>query len=162
MNVLNDKNKMGNFLLLAFSAFYIINISAIADDPTQLNTIFTAKTLPLILSILSISICILKLILKNDKEESISESVKNYRWKLMISLLVLMLLYSLLFSWLGFIFSTFLFLFIGFLILGEKRYLKAAFIAFMIDGFMWSVLSLGFELQLELGDIFYLLLGKIS
>ncbi len=159
MNVLNDKNKMGNFLLLAFSVFYIINMSAIADDPTQLNNIFTAKTLPLILSILSISICILKLILNNDKEESISESVKNYRWKLMISLLVLMLLYALLFSWLGFLLSTFFFLFIGFVILEEKRYLKAAFIAFIIDAFMWSVLSLGFELQLERGDIFYLLLG---
>ena len=71
----------------------------------------------------------------------------------------LMLTYSLTFKFFGFSLATFLFLFIGFSILKEKRVLLSAAISAGVTLFMWVVLTQMFDIFLDSGNLLRLLAG---
>ena len=92
-------------------------------------------------------------------DESISDAVAGFQWMPCLLLTGSMLLYSLTFKFFGFLFGTFLFLFIGFAILKEKRYRLSAAISGGVAVFMWVILTQVFDIFLDSGDLYRLLAG---
>ena len=91
--------------------------------------------------------------------ETISDAVAGFLWKPCLLLTGLMLSYSLTFKFLGFSIGTFLFLFIGFSMLKEKRYLLSAAVSAGVAVFMWVVLTRLFDIYLDPGNLYRLLAG---
>ena len=88
-----------------------------------------------------------------------TDAVAGFQWKPCLLLTVLMLLYGLTFNFFGFLIATFLFLFIGFSILEEKRYRKSATVAGAVAFFMWAVLTQMFDIYLDSGDLYRLVVA---
>jgi len=77
----------------------------------------------------------------------------------MFLLTILMLAYSVFFSFLGFAIATFLFLLIGFAILGERRLWLGLSVASGLVLFLWLVLTQLLDLYLDNGSLLRLLFG---
>ena len=92
-------------------------------------------------------------------DETISDAIAGFQWKTCVLLIGSMLLYSLTFKFFGFLVGTFLFLFIGFAILKEKRYGLSAAISGGVAVFMWVILTQMFDIYLDSGDLYRLLGG---
>ena len=161
MGFINSKDKVGTSLFLLFSLCYL---SVSFDIP--LNTVFggelfTARTMPIGLSVTAIVFCLIHLFLptQNKQDDVISDAVAGFQWRLCFSLILLMLAYGLTFKFLGFALGTFMFLVIGFFIMGERRIVLSVSIAAGLVIFMWTMLTQVFELYLDSGDLFRLVVG---
>jgi hypothetical protein len=117
--------------------------------------------LPKFLAVIAIAICLIQIFIpaKGVEEESISKAIAGFQWKPFLMLTISMLLYGLTFKFLGFSIATFLFLFVGFTILKEKRYLYSAAVSGAVVAFMWVVLTQMFDIYLDSGDIYRLLVA---
>ena len=82
--------------------------------------------------------------------------LKEWQWKPVFFIIVLMTGYALLFSYLGFLIATFGFLIGGFYILGERRLLIPIAIAGSLALGMWLFLTQLFDLYLDPGDLYRL------
>ena len=156
MRFLDNKDKVGSSIILLFALVYL---NAIFDVPVYRvfsGEIFTARTLPTFLAILTIGICLIQLFIpaKGTEDESISKAIVGFQWQPCLLLTTSMLLYGLTFKFFGFSLATFLFLFIGFSILKEKRYLVSATISGAVVLFMWVVLTQLFDIFLDSGDLY--------
>ncbi len=80
----------------------------------------------------------------------------------MLLLTVLMLAYSLLFSFLGFLLATFLFLFGGFFVLGERNLWLSVSVSAGLSVFMWLILTQLFELYVDSGTVFRVIAGGLE
>ena len=159
MNFINNKDKVGSSIILLFSLVYL---NASFDIPINqvLNVeVLTARTLPIYLSTLAIIVCLIQIFIPSGEsaDETIQEATAGFQWKPCVLLTGLMLVYSLTFQFVGFAVGTFLFLFIGFAILKEKRYLLSATISAGVAVFMWVVLTQLFDIYLDTGDLYRLL-----
>jgi hypothetical protein len=159
MNFINNKDKVGSSIILLFSLVYL---NATLDIPINqvLNVeVLTARTLPIYLSTMAIIVCLIQMFIPVGEaaDESIQEAIAGFQWKPCLMLTGLMLVYSLAFKIVGFAVGTFLFLFIGFTILKEKRYLRSAVISAAVALFMWVVLTQMFDIYLDSGDLYRLL-----
>jgi len=159
MNFINNKDKVGSSIILLFSLVYL---NASFDIPINqvLNVeALTARTLPIYLSIMAIVVCLIQMFMPTGEasDETIQEATAGFQWKPCALLTGLMLVYSMTFQFVGFAIGTFLFLFIGFAILKEKRYLLSAKIAAGVALFMWVVLTQLFDIYLDTGDLYRLL-----
>jgi hypothetical protein len=162
MSFVNNKDKVGSSLVLLFSLTYL-NVTF--DIPTQQimgNAVFTAQTLPIGLSVMAIIVALIQIFTPAGEtaNESISDAVAGFQWQPCLLLTGAMLLYGLTFQFFGFALSTFLFLFIGFSILKERRYLLSSAIAGGVAVFMWLVLTQMFDIYLDSGDLYRLLAGS--
>ncbi len=162
MNFINNKDKVGSSLILLFALIYL---NASFDIPVHQvlgGGVMTARTLPIYLSIITIVVCLVQIFLPATEvaDETISDAVAGFQWKPCLLLTGLMLLYTLTFKFLGFLVGTFLFLFIGFAILKEKRFLLSAAVAGGVAGFMWIILTQMFDIYLDSGDLFRLLVEE--
>ncbi|WP_086934013.1 tripartite tricarboxylate transporter TctB family protein [Agarilytica rhodophyticola] len=161
MNFINNKDKVGSGLFLLFSLAYL---NASFDIPLNKifgDEVFTARTLPVGLSIISIVCCLIHLLspAHNETEESIKEAVKGFHWKPCISLIGLMFVYGLTFQFFGFVLATFLFLLAGFSIMREKRYVLSSVIAAGIVFLMWFFLTQIFDIYLDAGSLYRIIVG---
>lgn len=156
MNILNDKNKLGSLLILTFALAYLMASFSIPLDTTA-NEAFNSRTLPLSLAVMTIFCCLLQLSQTGDADVKIDDEVKSLHWQPMLKLSVLMLVYAFIFDFLGFLPASFLFLFVGFFILGERRIILAILIAATLPFFMWLIMTQGFGLYLDAGDLYRLL-----
>lgn len=161
MNILNNRDHVGCFLLLAFALFYLVYTYQIPLDPTAGDEFFTPRTLPTGLALATIFFSILQMVVQRE-HANISDSVAGFRWKPTILLALLMLAYSLLFSFLGFFLATLLFLLLGFSILGETRYVLSGSVAVGLTLFMWLVLTKMFHLYLDSGTLWRLMTGGVA
>ncbi|MDG1773582.1 MAG: tripartite tricarboxylate transporter TctB family protein [Oceanicoccus sp.] len=161
--MIDNKDKVGAALLLVFALFYFRYSFDIPADPTAVGEFFTPRTLPTGLAILTIICSLVQLFMPaNDSENlSIRDAVAGYQWKPMILLTSLMVVYSLSFSFLGFILATLLFLCIGFIILGEKRLMLCFSIAAGLVLFMWGMLTQLFGLYLDDGSLYRIILEAL-
>jgi putative tricarboxylic transport membrane protein len=162
MSFVNNKDKVGSSLVLLFSLIYL-NVTF--DIPTQQimgNEVFTARTLPIGLSVMAIIVSLIQIFapVNETENETISDAVAGFQWQPCLLLVGAMLLYGLTFQFLGFALSTFLFLFIGFSILKERRYLLSSVVAGGVAVFMWLVLTQLFDIYLDSGDLYHLLAGS--
>jgi putative tricarboxylic transport membrane protein len=161
MKYIDSKDKVGSSFVLLFALIYL---NAAFDIPLHQSfgdEVFTARTLPFCLAALAIIVCLLQMFMpsRDLADESISDAITGFNWKPCLLLTGLMLLYGLSFEFLGFAISTFLFLFVGFAILGEKRYLLSAAIAGGVAVFMWSVLTQLFDIYLDSGALLRAVVG---
>jgi putative tricarboxylic transport membrane protein len=156
MNFINNKDKVGSGIILLAALAYL---NAAFDIPvTQMfgNEVFTARTLPIGLSVLTIFICLIQISMPagGAADETIADAMAGFHWKPCILLTTLMLVYSLTFKVFGFSLATFLFLFAGFTVLREKRYLLSATISAAVALFMWVVLTQMFDIYLDSGSLY--------
>ncbi len=161
MNFINNKDKVGSSIILLAALVYL---NAAFDLPAYQvigDEIFTASTLPISLSIMTIVVCLVQIFLpaSGAADETISDAVAGFRWKPCLLLTGLMLLYSLTFKFLGFSIGTFLFLFIGFSMLKEKRYFLSAAVSAGVAVLMLVVLTQLFDIYLDPGNLYRLLAG---
>lgn len=164
MRVLDNKDRVGALLLLTFSVTYLRYAWVLPLDPTATDSSFTARTLPIGLAAMAILFSLIQLAtsFRQRADSRISDSVRGFRWRPTLLLLVAMTGYSLLFDTLGFALGSFIFLLLGFLILGERRLLLSAGVAAGLVGFLWVLLTQAFGLYLDSGDLYRLLVGTTS
>ncbi|UGA54140.1 tripartite tricarboxylate transporter TctB family protein [Vibrio sp. VB16] len=113
---------------------------------------FTARTLPTILTVVGIVLSLLLLVsTSSDKEKT---DITQFHWRLLGSFLLLMALYGVGLTYLGFVLATGFFLMIGFYLLGErnKKILFGASFPFVI--LFYLMLTQGLDIYLEPGIIF--------
>ncbi len=161
MNFINNKDKVGSSIILLVALIYLNAAFDIPIIQVMGDEVFTARTIPISLSILTIVTCLVQIFLpaSGAADETISTAIAGFHWKPCLLLTGLMLLYSLTFKIVGFSIGTFLFLFIGFAILKEKRYLLSAAISAGVAVFMWVVLTQMFDIFLDSGSLYRLLAG---
>jgi putative tricarboxylic transport membrane protein len=161
MKYLDNKDKVGSSFILLFSLVYLNASFEIPIHQVFSGEVFTARTLPKFLAVIAIAICLIQIFIpaKGVEEESISKAIAGFQWKPFLMLTISMLLYGLTFKFLGFSIATFLFLFVGFIILKEKRYLYSAAVSGAVVAFMWVVLTQLFDIYLDSGDIYRLLVA---
>lgn len=159
ISILNNKDRLGSLLLLAWSLFYLRYSFEI---PTT-DAFFTARTLPLGLATAAIICCLLRLLLPSvqttTEDQSVTAALSNLQWRPVLLLTLLMLVYALSFNVLGFMIASCLFLLTGFIILGEQRWRVAVLLSIGITLGLWLLLTQVFELYLDPGDGYRLLFG---
>jgi putative tricarboxylic transport membrane protein len=156
MKFYNDKDKIGSIIILLAALIYLNATFAIPVDQVLGNEVFTARTLPIGLSVLTIFICLIQISMPVGRaaDDTITDAIAGFHWKPCILLTSLMLVYSLTFNFFGFSLATFLFLFAGFTVLREKRYLLSATISAAVAIFMWVVLTQLFDIYLDSGSLY--------
>jgi putative tricarboxylic transport membrane protein len=161
MNFLNNKEKLGSACVLLFSLIYLKASFDIPINQIISVEIFSARTLPIFLAMMAIVICLILIFMPGGgpADETMADAVAGFQWKPCLLLTALMLLYGLTFNFFGFLVATFLFLFIGFSILGEKRYRYSATVAVSVAVFMWVVLTQMFDIFLDSGDLYRLVVA---
>ncbi len=162
MNFLNNKDKLGSSIILLFALMYLTATFEIPIDQMIAADIFTARTLPIFLSMTTIAVCLVQIFMpvRGAADETLSDAIAGFQWQPCLLLTGSMLLYSLTFKFFGFLIGTFLFLFIGFAILKEKRYRLSAAISGGVAVFMWVILTQIFEIYLDSGDLYRLVVGR--
>lgn len=158
---IDNKSRVGSVIILLFSLIYLNLAVQLPTDPIAGDEYFSSKTLPIILAVLSIICCLIKIALPVDKEnhESISEEVEGYAWKPSCFLMLITLVYTLSFDFLGFILATILLLTSGFMVLKEKSWKRALIVASAITITIWAILTQIFGLFLTAGNLYYQVLG---
>ena len=161
MGFINSKDKVGSSLFLLFSLCYL---NFTFDIP--LNSVFgaeilSARSMPIFLSVMAIALCLIHLFLpiQKDQDETISEAVAGFEWRLCFFSILLMLAYGLTFEFFGFVVGTFLFLVLGFFIMRERRIILSVSISAGIVTFMWATLTQLFDIYLDAGDLYRLVAG---
>ena len=161
MGLLNSKDKVGSSLFLLFSLCYLNLTFEIPVNSVFGDEVFTARTMPMYLSVMAIVLCLVHLFLPTQKNqnETISEAVVRFEWRLCFLSILLMLAYGLTFEFFGFVLGSFLFLMLGFFIMRERRLVWSISIAAGIVFFMWAILTQLFDIYLDSGDLFRLVAG---
>ncbi|HCE2225090.1 TPA: tripartite tricarboxylate transporter TctB family protein [Vibrio parahaemolyticus] len=146
------RDRVGAMIFLLFCLCYGYQTSQIALFPGDEYEPFTARTLPTILTYIGIGLSLLLLV--TGQPDKKSGAVLTFNWKLLISFLVLMALYGLGLTYLGFVLATGFFLLAGFYLLGERRkpVLFGASFPFVIAFYL--LLTQGLDIYLEPGLIF--------
>lgn len=164
MWILDNKDRLGSLLILAFSVVYLRYALVLPSDPLAGEATFTARTLPVGLAIAAILFCLLQLTLSFNEAGNvrISDAVRGYRWRSPVLLVVAMTAYALLFDLLGFVVASFLFLCAGFLILGERRLMLVGAVAAGLVLCLWMLLTLVFGIYLDAGGLVRLVAASAS
>ena len=161
MKFFDNKEKLGSAFVLLFALIYLNATFDIPIHQMIFVEIFNARTLPMFLAIATIIICLILIFMPGGglSDETMTDAVAGFQWKPCVLLTVLMLLYGLTFNFFGFLIATFLFLFIGFSILEEKRYRMSATVAGTVAVVMWAVLTQMFDIFLDSGDLYRLVVA---
>lgn len=164
MRLLDNKDRIGSLLVLAFSVVYLRFALVLPLDPTAGIESFTPRTLPIGLSVSAILFSLVQLSISfgQGSEDRVSEAVRGFNWRPTLLLILVMGIYALVFDVLGFLVSSFLFLLTGFLILGERRLLLSAAIASSLVLLLWAILTQLFGLYLDAGDLYRLIAGSAT
>lgn len=161
MQLLDNKDRIGCLLILAFSLAYLRYALVLPLDPTAGVESFTPRTMPTGLSVAAILLSLVQLLMpsRQQGDARLSTAVRGFDWKPTLLLITAMAVYVVLFDTLGFLLSGFLFLLSSFLILGERRLPVAAAVAASLVLFLWAVLTQLFGLYLDSGDLYRLIAG---
>ncbi|MBF4258061.1 tripartite tricarboxylate transporter TctB family protein [Vibrio anguillarum] len=148
------RDRVGALIFLVLSLCYGYQTTQIPMFPGDEYEPFNAQTLPTLLTYAGIGLSLLMLVLGQPDKQS--GAVLHFNWKLLIGFLVLMALYGLGLTYLGFVLATSFFLLSGFYILGERRksVLFGASFPFVIAFYL--LLTQGLDIYLEPGVIFTL------
>lgn len=149
------RDTVGPLILLVFCLVYGAFALQIDMFPGQELEAFTPRTLPIGLTILGVLLSLI-LILQSVKAgggPSVAEMVRGLDWGRTAALIVLMALYGLALSPLGFILSTIMFLLAGFLVLGERRPLVLLLAAVPLVVLFWALMTRVLGIYLEPGRL---------
>lgn len=133
------------FLTLAagycYTAFFVID--ATLAPFTRLSPVWPSS-FPKIISSIGIVVGLYLVFSTSksvEKTEAEREAIKNYQWKPALLLLVMMVAYALLLRPIGFIITTFCFLSLGAMILGEKKFPLLFTVALICAGGIWYLVQ---------------------
>lgn len=148
------RDRVGAIIFLVLSLCYGYQTTNIPMFPGDEYEPFTARTLPILLTYAGVALSLLLLVMGQPDKKS--GAVLSFNWKLLIGFLVLMALYGVGLTYLGFVLATGFFLLAGFYILGERRkaVLLGASFPFVIAFYL--LLTKGLDVYLEPGLIFTL------
>ncbi|AGV16550.1 tripartite tricarboxylate transporter TctB family protein [Vibrio alginolyticus] len=146
------RDRVGATIFLLFCLCYGYQTSQIPLFPGDEYEPFTARTLPTILTYVGVGLSLLLLVTGQPDKQS--GAVLTFNWKLLIAFLILMALYGVGLTYLGFVIATAFFLLAGFYLLGERRkpVLFGASFPFVIAFYL--LLTQGLDIYLEPGLIF--------
>ncbi|MEL7439488.1 MAG: tripartite tricarboxylate transporter TctB family protein [Pseudomonadota bacterium] len=146
------RDRVGAMIFLLFCLCYGYQTRQIPLFPGDEYEPFTARTLPTILTYVGIGLALMLLV--TGQPDKKSGAVMSFNWKLLIAFLVLMALYGLGLTYIGFVLATGFFLIAGFYLLGERRksLLFGASFPFVIAFYL--LLTQGLDIYLEPGLIF--------
>ena len=155
-NFFDNKDRVGASLILAFSLFYLRSSLSIPVDSFDAEIGFTSKTLPILLGSCAFAISLLLFFISylQPEGESISEGARDYKVKPVLGLILLMAAYVALFSYLGFVLASALFLQSAFFLLGERRLLVSVSVSLGLVLFLWLLLTQVFGLYLDGGTLY--------
>ena len=164
MQLLDNKDRIGSLLILAFSVAYLRLPLGLPVDPIAGEDVVSASTLPVGLASAAILFSFVQLFLSRRTGDGarVSEAVSDFNWRPALLLLIAMAVYAALFDVLGFILSSASFLFLGFLILGERRMLLGAGVAALLVLSLWGILTQAFGLYLDPGDLYRFIAGVLA
>ncbi|MGY5539256.1 tripartite tricarboxylate transporter TctB family protein [Vibrio brasiliensis] len=149
-----SRDRVGAMIFLIVCLCYGYQTSQIPMFPGDEYEPFTARTLPTILTFIGVGLSLILLV--TGQPDVQSGAVLEFKWKLLIGFLVLMALYGVGLTYIGFVLATSLFLLAGFYLLGERRVkvLLGASFPFVIAFYL--LLTQGLDIYLEPGVIFTL------
>ena len=131
-------------ILYAYTSFITMQANLL---PFEKNMTVLPNSLPKVISIFGIIVSTF-LILKKEEhnsEESISsinlKNVFSFYYGKALSIILLMIIYTLCLRPVGFILSSVLFLFLASFILGERSYIKLAIICLLGTSIIWLLLE---------------------
>ena len=131
-------------ILYAYTSFITMQANLL---PFEKNMTVLPNSLPKVISIFGIIISTF-LILKKEEhnsEENVSsinlKNVFNFYYGKALSIILLMIIYTLCLRPIGFIFSSVLFLFLASFILGERSFIKLAIICLLGTSIIWLLLE---------------------
>ncbi|MDK9737027.1 tripartite tricarboxylate transporter TctB family protein [Vibrio sp. D404a] len=149
------RDRIGALVFLLVCLCYGYQTTLIPLFPGDEYEPFTARTLPTLLTFAGIGLALILLVTgKQEPKKSCDTTPLN--WKLLIGFLVLMALYGVGLTYLGFVLATGFFLLAGFYLLGERRkpILIGASFPFVIVFYL--LLTQGLDIYLEPGLIYTL------
>jgi len=135
----SSKKIIGGMFFLLLSLIYGWHSLGIPLFSGEIES-FTARTLPLYIAATGVVLSILLLVLP-DEDKDFVVRIKKMDWFSTGALFVLMSIYGLIFNYLGFFLSTFLFLNGGFYILGERRIGVMLLVSVTLIAFFWGVFN---------------------
>ena len=154
------RDRLGALIILVFSLAYGYFAFDIPLTHVAQKAEFNARTMPFALAVIGIILSMLILVLPPATPGGRTPVVKIFRgldWKRLAWLVGLMVAYAIGLYWLGFIFSSILFLIGGFMVLGERRWLTMILFALPLVMFIWFMMSYVLGMYISPGEIFYLL-----
>ena len=146
------RDRVGAMIFLLVCLCYGYQTTLIPLFPGDEYEPFTARTLPTLLTFAGIGLSLLLLV--TGQPDNQSGAVMDFNWKLIIIFLILMALYGVGLTYVGFVLATGFFLLAGFYLLGErnKKILLGASFPFVIAFYL--LLTQGLDIYLEPGIIF--------
>ena len=161
MTFLNDTDKVGAGIILLFALVYLVVSFDIPIVRVVNGEVFTARTLPLLLSTTTIGLCLIQIFMpRKGPVNTTAAVISGFRWKPCLLLTGLMFVYALTFNFFGFLLATLMFLFGGFTVMGERRFLLSSVVSGCVASFMWFFLTQVFDIHLNAGDLYHLLTGS--
>ncbi|MBL4673377.1 MAG: tripartite tricarboxylate transporter TctB family protein [Arenicella sp.] len=157
---LMQKDKLGSLVLLGFALVFLISSYNLEIDP-RYGELFNSGTLPKVLAWLLFACSAHQLFTSRGGDRFDSDIVK-WNWPKVGLLIVLMSAYALAFSTMGFMLGSICFLVLGFRILGEQNYTKSILIAVAVVVPIWLLLVKVFDLFLDSGELYYLIVNIIG
>ncbi|PKF77475.1 hypothetical protein CW749_21700 [Vibrio sp. vnigr-6D03] len=146
------RDRVGAMIFLVVCLCYGYQTTQIPLFPGDEYEPFTARTLPTLLTVVGVILSLMLLVTARPDEEN--GSLLGFDWKLLIGFLILMAMYGVGLTYVGFVLATGLFLMIGFYMLGERKksILFGASFPFVIAFYL--LLTQGLDIYLEPGVLF--------
>ncbi|MCF4097259.1 tripartite tricarboxylate transporter TctB family protein [Maritalea mediterranea] len=140
------KRRIGAMLLLAFCIAYAMLAQRIPLLPFQADSAFHARTMPEILSILGIGLCLAMIVLPSPAEYV---ELKGKSWFTALAFLVLMSIYGLTIRPFGFVLASTMLLGVGYWLLGERKIWLLAVTSIPVAVAFWALMSIGLGVFIE-------------
>jgi putative tricarboxylic transport membrane protein len=160
MNV--NKEKIGALFIMAFSIAYGIYAFKIPLIFLSQGEALNARTMPYALSSAGIVISLLIIILPSfdkDKVTSVRQALSGLDWRRTAWLTGLMLVYSLIMPWVGFVIASIIFMAGGIIILGERNFKVILIASVPLVIVLWFLLTKVLGMYIAPGELFYILGG---
>lgn len=140
---------------LAFSLAYGWQATGIGMFPGQEHEPFTPQTFPLLLAGAGAVLSVIELIKALRRRGAVVEqSWRGFDWGRVALLVATMVIYGALFTPLGFLLSTSLFLAAGYYILGERRWVVVLGASVVVSVGFWAIMTQLLGLYLAPGVLF--------
>ena len=155
-----NREKVGALFILALSIGYGAMAFKIPLIFLSQGEALNARTMPYALAIAGIVISFLIIILPSfDKENVVTlrAVLSGLDWKRVGWLVGLMIVYSLVMPWVGFVIASILFLAGGFVILGERSIKLILIASIPLVLVLWALLSKVLGMYIAPGELFYIL-----
>lgn len=156
-----SKDYIGGLVFLLFSLLYGYYARQVPLMPGDVSQAFNAQTLPNVLAIAGVILSIALILTAKTGFQNRVDLV-GYQFSIVAQLLLLVVVFAMVLSWLGFILSTISFLFVGFWILGERRVKRMLLVSIPFALCTWFILAKLLDVYLAPGKLFTLLLGGAS